>query len=83
MKKTILFDLDGTLLPMDFHAFMKTYFKMMGYSFRDVLEPQVMIDYINKATEVTVKTNDGRTNEEIFMEHFDSLIDVNKLFRIN
>ena len=75
MKKTILFDLDGTLLPMDFHAFMKTYFTMMGYTFKDVLDPHVMIDYINQATEETVLTNNGRRNEEIFMEHFNTLID--------
>ena len=78
MKTTVLFDLDGTLLPMDFHAFMKTYFTMMGYTFKDVLDPHVMIDYINQATEVTVLTNNGRRNEEIFMEHFNTLI-VNKL----
>jgi len=75
MKNTILFDLDGTLLPMDFHAFMKTYFASMGNAFKDMMDPQKMIDYINQATVVTVTTNDGRTNEDIFMEHFNLLIE--------
>lgn len=75
MKDTILFDLDGTLLPMDFHAFMKVYFGAMGHTFKDILDPQKMVDYINAATEVTVRTNDGRTNEEIFMTYFNTLIE--------
>ena len=75
MKNTILFDLDGTLLPMDFHAFMKVYFGSMGQTFKDRLEPQKMVDYINAASKVTVTTNDGRTNEEIFMEYFNTLIE--------
>ena len=30
MKKAILFDLDGTLLPMDQDIFVKTYFGLMA-----------------------------------------------------
>jgi len=75
MKNTILFDLDGTLLPMDFHAFMKVYFGSMGHTFKDTLDPQKMIEFINAATKVTVMTNDGRTNEEIFMTYFNTLIE--------
>lgn len=75
MKNTVLFDLDGTLLPMDFHAFMKVYFGSMGHTFKDTMDPQMMVDFINAATKVTVMTNDGRTNEEIFMTYFDSLIE--------
>lgn len=30
MKKAILFDLDGTLLPMDLDEFIKTYFGLLG-----------------------------------------------------
>lgn len=75
MKNTFLFDLDGTLLPMDFHQFMKNYFGSMGETFKDSLDPQDMIEYINQASKVTVMTSDGRTNEDIFMEYFNTLID--------
>jgi FMN phosphatase YigB (HAD superfamily) len=75
MRDTILFDLDGTLLPMEFKAFMKLYFGAMGQHFKEWLDPMTLIDNVNKATEVTIKTNDGRSNETIFMEHFQSLIE--------
>lgn len=75
MRHTILFDLDGTLLPMDFDQFMKIYFASMGETFKDMMDPHSMIDRINASTVVTITTNDGRTNEEIFMEHFNTLIE--------
>lgn len=73
MKDTILFDLDGTLLPMDFHKFMKYYFQSIGNYFKDKIDPLELMEKINQATEHTVLTNDGRTNEEIFVEYFNSL----------
>lgn len=75
MKTTVLFDLDGTLLPMDFDKFMKLYFYNMGVHFHGKIEPELLTKSILEATEVMVKTNDGRTNMDIFMEHFGTLID--------
>jgi len=65
--KNILFDLDGTLLPMDEDAFTKTYFgylcqKMAPYGF----EPQRLVKTIWKGTEA-MYGNDGRcSNEDAF-----------------
>jgi FMN phosphatase YigB (HAD superfamily) len=73
MRDTILFDLDGTLLPMDFYQFMELYFKNMAMFFSKHEDPKVFIDHLNDATEVTIKTNDGRLNEEIFMTRFNEL----------
>lgn len=69
--KYILFDMDGTLLPMDASVFARTYFKLLtkkmlphGY------EPETLISGINAGITAT-QTNDGtRTNEELFWEHF-------------
>ena len=56
---TVLFDLDGTLLPMDMNEFIKAYFGGLarrlaphGY------EPQKLIDSIWQGTAAMVK-NDG------------------------
>jgi FMN phosphatase YigB (HAD superfamily) len=75
MINTILFDLDGTLLPMDFDQFMEHYFYHMGRHFDGWIEPKTLAKAILEATEVMITTNDGRSNSDIFMEHFATLID--------
>ena len=68
---TILFDLDGTLLPMDNDEFTKGYFKLLvkklapcGY------EPQKLIDGVWAGTGAMVKNNGGKTNEQAFWAKF-------------
>ncbi len=75
MKDTILFDLDGTLLPMDFDDFMARYFHHMGEHFAGWIDSRLLAKHVLAATEVMIRTNDGRTNEDIFMDHFKTLID--------
>ncbi|MBE6730466.1 MAG: HAD family hydrolase [Ruminococcaceae bacterium] len=68
---TVLFDLDGTLLPMDQDAFVKDYFGRLskrliphGY------EPKALINAIWLGTAAMVK-NDGKClNEEAFWNKF-------------
>lgn len=69
--KTILFDLDGTLLPMDEKLFVKTYFGLLckrleplGYKSPDI------VDAIWYGTEGMVKNDGSKTNEEVFWEKF-------------
>ena len=73
-KTTFLFDLDGTLLPMDFDHFMKLYFHNMGVHFGSFTDPNNLMKNVLLSTEQMIMVNDGRTNEEIFMEHFKTLI---------
>ncbi len=71
MTTTVLFDLDGTLLPMDQDVFVKAYFGGLartaaprGY------DAQKLIDTIWAGTAAMVK-NDGRqTNETVFWQVF-------------
>lgn len=74
MRDTFLFDLDGTVLPMDFDEFMKLYFHNIGEFFKEIIEPNELFKNINECTEKMIKTNNGKKNEEIFMEHFESLL---------
>ncbi len=70
-KKMVLFDLDGTLLPMDQDEFVKSYFgrlaqKMIPRGY----EPHQLVDAIWTGTKAMV-ANDGRlTNEEMFWKTF-------------
>ena len=71
--KVILFDLDGTLLPMDQNVFVKAYFGGIakrlaprGY------EPNALIDGIWKGTGAMIKNDGKKTNEKVFWDFFAS-----------
>lgn len=71
---TVLFDLDGTLLPMDQEVFVKAYLGYLAkYLAPHGYEPKAVVDSIWAGTGAMVK-NDGRaTNEEVFWEKFASI----------
>lgn len=65
--QAVLFDLDGTLLPMDQDIFIEKYFgllakKMIPYGF----EPKVLIKTIWSGLSAMVANDDSCTNEERF-----------------
>ena len=69
--KAVLFDLDGTLLPMDQEAFTKMYFKLLacwlapkGY------EPAKLVENIWAGTAAMVKNDGTCTNEDAFWKSF-------------
>jgi FMN phosphatase YigB (HAD superfamily) len=74
MLDTILFDLDGTLLPLDMERFTAIYFEEMSRYFTDLIEPKLLVNNIWTATNVMVNNTEYRTNETVFMEHFGMLI---------
>ncbi len=68
---TVLFDLDGTLLPMDAEVFTKAYFSEiakkavpLGY------EPKAVIDGIWSATKKMMANDGSKTNIDVFWENF-------------
>ncbi len=72
--KVVLFDLDGTLLPMDQDIFIKAYFK--GISTRLAphgYEPQSLIKAIWAGTDAMIANDGKKTNEEVFWDLFVSL----------
>jgi FMN phosphatase YigB (HAD superfamily) len=75
MIDTILFDLDGTLLPLNMERFIQLYFGEMGRYFADLIEPKQLAKKIWAATDRMVASTEFRTNEDVFWEHFGSLID--------
>ena len=68
---TVLFDLDGTLLPMDQDHFTRTYFKLLAARLAPLgYEPQRLIDSVWAGTAAMVNNDGSRTNEEAFWEVF-------------
>ena len=71
MITTILFDLDGTLLPMDQELFVKTYFKALTARVAPLgYEPQALLDAVWAGTAAMVKNPGTCTNEEVFWNFF-------------
>lgn len=70
MINTILFDLDGTLLPMDMKAFEKIYFEAMAAYLADLTGPKELVKNIWASTNAMVQNIEDKTNEEVFMEDF-------------
>lgn len=73
--KTIFFDLDGTLLPMDQETFVKAYTKgLAAYMAPYGYDPEALIKGLWTGTGAMVK-NDGRcTNEEVFWQVFNAIV---------
>ena len=68
---TVLFDLDGTLLPMEQEVFLKAYLgglckklAPLGY------DPKAVVDGIWAGTGAMVKNDGSRLNEEAFWKEF-------------
>ena len=75
MTKAILFDLDGTLLPMDQEVFVKDYLgRMAAFLAPHGYDPQSLIKAVWAGTGAMVK-NDGKAeNEDVFWQVFNSVV---------
>lgn len=74
MIDTILFDLDGTLLPMDQDKFMKAYFGTLAKKTAPLgYEPNALVKGIWAGTEAMVKNDGSKTNEKAFWDRFAQL----------
>lgn len=70
---TVLFDLDGTLLPMDQDVFVKTYFGLLAKRLAPFgYEPTELIKAIWAGTMAMIKNTGEKTNEEVFWDDFAS-----------
>jgi FMN phosphatase YigB (HAD superfamily) len=73
MKKitTVLFDLDGTLLPMEQEAFVEMYFGLLAKKLAPKgYEPKKLIAGIWSGTQAMIGNDGSKTNEEAFWQDF-------------
>ena len=69
--RCILFDLDGTLLPMDQDVFVKAYFGRLAAKLAPHgYEPKKLIDAIWGGTAAMIKNDGSMTNEAAFWRFF-------------
>ncbi len=68
---TILFDMDGTLLPMDQDFFTKSYFKLLAGKMQPYgYKPDELVNSVWKGTASMIKNNGVISNEEAFWKTF-------------
>ena len=83
MINTILFDLDGTLLPMNPDKFMYLYFKELGKHFKEYIDPEKITEVIMDCTTVMIKNIEPILNQDIFMKRFKEIVGGNKDFYLS
>ncbi len=72
--KVVLFDLDGTLLPMDQEVFTKAYFKGLATRLgKHGYEAKPLIDAVWSGTIAMIKNNGEKTNEQVFWDDFTAI----------
>ena len=68
---TVLFDLDGTLLPMELEQFTNTYFGLLAKKAAPFgYEPKTLVAAVWKGTKAMVKNDGTETNDKRFWDTF-------------
>ena len=71
MIKAVLFDMDGTLLPMDVKIFEKLYFKTLAARVAPLgYKPQALIEGILRGTEAMIRNDGSEINSKVFWRVF-------------
>lgn len=71
----IMFDLDGTLLPMDQELFVKAYVKGLAAKMVPLgFDPQKVVDGLWAGTGAMMKNETGLRNDELFWKVFCSMV---------
>ena len=68
---TVLFDLDGTLLPMDQEQFVRAYFGALSQKLMAVgYQPKQLVAAVWQGTEAMIRNDGAQTNESAFWSVF-------------
>ena len=74
MITTILFDLDGTLLPMDLDTFLKAYLGGLARKGAPIgYNPEQLMKCVLAGTSAMVQNDGSRTNKQVFWDTFSAL----------
>ena len=74
MLKAVLFDLDGTLLPMDQDEFVKAYFRLLAKKLAPYgYEPDKLVKAVWHGTGAMIQNDGSCTNEVVFWKDFTNI----------
>lgn len=66
-----LFDLDNTLVEIDFDALMKNYYGLLIKKLSHIYQPDVFLRALEAGVNAMMRNNGSRTNSEAFFEEFE------------
>ena len=72
-RQAILFDLDGTLLPMDLDEFVEGYFALLAKRFSEY-DPKAFLGAVWKGTRAMMANDGSMTNEQRFWSVFSAAL---------
>lgn len=72
--KTVLFDLDGTLLRCEGDDFERTYMTTLANFFKDTINPRELGTHLWATVEAMVKDTSGLTNKDFFYKTFEEKV---------
>ena len=74
MIDTVLFDLDGTLLPMDMDVFLRSYLGGLARRVAPVCgyDPKALVAGIMAGTEAMIRNDGKKSNEDVFWDAFEA-----------
>ncbi len=72
---TFVFDLDGTLLPMDINKFIELYNKEIMSAFSDLENPEEMVGKLWASTKHTIVSDERTSNYKTFFDDFSKRVD--------
>ena len=75
MVKNVLFDLDGTLLPMDLKKFMYIYTKGLCNK-ANKLNQELLMKVLYTGIDRMYANDGSKTNEQVFIETFEEMLNV-------
>ncbi|HHW03734.1 MAG TPA: HAD family hydrolase [Thermoanaerobacterales bacterium] len=79
MINTLLFDLDGTLLPVDTDEFVGSYLKLLSSKLMKWIEPSDFVEKLMSSTYVMMHNLDpSKINKDVFWEDFSPKMPFNK-----
>lgn len=70
MIDTVLFDLDGTLLPMDLDKFLASYFGKLAVHLKDLIIPNDLPRIMMDCTEEMIRNDEHISNQDVFFNRF-------------
>jgi FMN phosphatase YigB (HAD superfamily) len=70
MLKTVLLDIDNTLILFDEQAFFQAYFPKIAYAFQDIMPAELFHHRLISSTQALLNNNTGMTNAEYFLQDF-------------
>lgn len=77
--QAILFDLDGTLLPMELEGFARAYFGALAMELSDFgIAPEALVKAIWGGTRAMMKNDGSRLNVDVFWDSFTQLTGIDR-----